>query len=101
MLLPDSRHCRPFGSLATKVCLRPQKSAADRVSHDATNQPKEIGRAPASLIAVARFAPERMSMPVILERLSRSGEGPGPSPREAAAAVATAKLLGWIDYATQ
>ena len=69
--------------------------------HDATNQPKEIGRAPASLIAVARFAPERMSMPVILERLSRSGEGPGPSPREAAAAVATAKLLGWIDYATQ
>jgi hypothetical protein len=69
--------------------------------HEATNQPKEIGRAPASLIAVARFAPERMSLPVMLERLSRSGEGPGPSPREAAAAVATAKLLGWIDYATQ
>jgi serine/threonine-protein kinase len=69
--------------------------------HAATLEQKETGRAPASLIAVARFAPERLSLPVILERLSRSGEGPGPSPREAAAAIATAKLLGWVDYSTQ
>jgi hypothetical protein len=69
--------------------------------HAATLEAKETGRAPASLIAVARFAPERLSLPVILERLSRSGEGPGPSPREAAAAIATAKLLGWVDYSTQ
>ncbi|HEV8551324.1 MAG TPA: protein kinase [Polyangiaceae bacterium] len=69
--------------------------------HASTNEPKEIGRAPASLISVARFAPERMSLEVLLDRISRSGEGPGPSPREAAAAVATAKLLGWIAYSTQ
>jgi serine/threonine-protein kinase len=69
--------------------------------HATTNEPKEIGRAPASLIAVARFAPERITLSAMLERLVRPGEGPGPSAREASAAVATAKLLGWIEYSTQ
>jgi serine/threonine protein kinase len=69
--------------------------------HASTNEPKEIGRTPASLIAVARFAPERITLGALLERLVRPGEGPGPSAREASAAVATAKLLGWIEYSTQ
>jgi serine/threonine-protein kinase len=69
--------------------------------HAFTNEAKELGRAPASLVGVARLAPERLSLQVLLDRVSRSGEGPGPTPRESAAAVATAKLLGWIEYATQ
>jgi serine/threonine-protein kinase len=69
--------------------------------HATTSEAKEIGRAPASLIAVARFAPERLTIPAMLDRLSRPGEGPGPSAREASAAVVTARLLGWISYATQ
>jgi serine/threonine-protein kinase len=69
--------------------------------HAFTNEPKELGRAPASLISVARMAPERLSLQVLLERISRSGEGPGPTAREAAAAVATARYLGWVEYSTQ
>ncbi len=69
--------------------------------HPATSEAKEIGRAPASLVGVARLASERLSLDVLLERISRTGEGTGPSPRESAAAIATAKLLGWIEYATQ
>jgi eukaryotic-like serine/threonine-protein kinase len=70
--------------------------------HAATSEPKEIGRAPASLVAVARFASERLAIETLLERLARPGEGaPGPSAREASAAVATARLLGWIGYSTQ
>jgi serine/threonine protein kinase len=69
--------------------------------HAATNEAKELGRAPASLIGVARLAPERLSIQVLLERVGRSGDGPGPTPRESAAALATAKLLGWVEYATQ
>ena len=68
--------------------------------HEATNEAKEIGRAPASLIGVARLARERLTLPVLLDRISR-GEGQGPSPRESAAAVVAARLLGWIEYATQ
>jgi serine/threonine-protein kinase len=69
--------------------------------HPTTKEAKELGRAPASLVGVARLAPERLSLDVLLERVSRSGEGTGPSARESAAAIVTAKLLGWIDYATQ
>ena len=69
--------------------------------HAATSDAKEIGRAPASLIGVARLAPERLTLEVLLERIGRSGEGAGPSPRESAAAIATAKLLGWIEFTTQ
>jgi hypothetical protein len=69
--------------------------------HPKTKEAKELGRAPASLVGVARLAPERRSLDVLLERVSRSGEGTGPSARESAAAIVTAKLLGWIDYATQ
>jgi hypothetical protein len=69
--------------------------------HDTTNEPKEIGRAPASLVGVARLAPERLTLQVLLDRISRSGEGPGPTARESAAAVAAARLLGWVEYATQ
>jgi hypothetical protein len=69
--------------------------------HAATSESKEIGRAPASLIAAARFAPERMTVEVMLERLTRSGDGPGPSAREVAAAITTAQLLGWVAFATQ
>jgi serine/threonine protein kinase len=69
--------------------------------HAATNEPKELGRAPASLVAVARLAAERLAIETLLERLARPGEGaPGPSAREASAAVATARLLGWIAYST-
>jgi serine/threonine protein kinase len=69
--------------------------------HAATSDAREIGRAPASLVAVARFAPERMTLGALLEKLTRVGDGPGPSAREVNAAVASAKWLGWIDFATQ
>ena len=69
--------------------------------HAATNEAKELGRAPASLVAVARYASERLTLAALLERLARPGEGPGPTTRETTAAVATAKLLGWIAFATQ
>ena len=69
--------------------------------HATTTEAKEIGRAPASLVAVGRLAPERLTLGAMLNRLTRAGEAPGPSPREASAAIASAKLLGWVDYATQ
>ena len=70
--------------------------------HATTSDPKELGRAPTSLVAVARLAPDRLSLATLLERLGRPSEGaPSPSPRETTAAVATAKLLGWIEYSTQ
>jgi serine/threonine protein kinase len=69
--------------------------------HDATSDPKEIGRSPHSLARVARLAKEAYDVAQLLDVLTTPTEGAAVSSREACAAVATAKLLGWIDYLTE
>ncbi len=66
-----------------------------------TQDSKEIGRAPASLVAVLGRADRRLDLSGLLKALTDPPEGSPVSIREAAAAVATAKLLGWIEYGTQ
>jgi serine/threonine protein kinase len=68
---------------------------------ESTREPKEIGRSPSSLATVGKLAPERMEVERVLRTLTHPREGNAVSAREAGAAVAAAKLLGWIEYATQ
>jgi serine/threonine-protein kinase len=65
----------------------------------ATRDPKELGRAPASLHYIVRRAPERLELATLIGRPSSEGQNvrhPDFSPREAAAAIVTARLLGWV-----
>jgi serine/threonine protein kinase len=66
---------------------------------EATRDPKELGRAPASLHYVVRRAPDGLELSALIGRGSSDASNPRRpdfSPREAAAAVVTARLLGWI-----
>jgi eukaryotic-like serine/threonine-protein kinase len=61
-----------------------------------TEDPKELGRAPASLQRVARLTAEELSVDKVLTLLTDKNAGVAAvSDREAAAAIATAELLGW------
>jgi serine/threonine-protein kinase len=61
-----------------------------------TEDPKELGRAPASLQRVARLTAEELSVDKVLALLTDKNAGVAAvSEREAAAAIATAELLGW------
>jgi hypothetical protein len=63
---------------------------------ETTRDPKELGRAPASLQRVARLTSEELSVERVLSVLTdKTAEAPAVGDREAAAAVATAELLGW------
>jgi eukaryotic-like serine/threonine-protein kinase len=63
---------------------------------ETTRDPKELGRAPASLQRVARLTTEELSVERVLSVLTdKTAEAPAVGEREAAAAVATAELLGW------
>ncbi|HEX6276764.1 MAG TPA: DUF4388 domain-containing protein, partial [Polyangiaceae bacterium] len=64
---------------------------------DTTEDPKELGRAPASLQRVARLAREGLTVERMLFLLTdKSSNVAAVGDREAGAAVATAELLGWI-----
>jgi eukaryotic-like serine/threonine-protein kinase len=61
-----------------------------------TEDPKELGRAPASLQRVARLTAEELSVDKVLALLTDKNSGVAAvGDREAAAAIATAELLGW------
>jgi eukaryotic-like serine/threonine-protein kinase len=61
-----------------------------------TEDPKELGRAPASLQRIARLTAEELSVDKVLALLTDKNAGVAAvGDREAAAAIATAELLGW------
>jgi hypothetical protein len=65
-----------------------------------TDDPKELGRAPASLQRVARLAREQLTVDRVLSLLTDKNSGiAAVTEREAAAALATAELLGWVNLA--
>jgi eukaryotic-like serine/threonine-protein kinase len=64
---------------------------------DTTDDPKELGRAPASLQRIAKLARDDLSVERVLALLTDKSSGvPAVGEREAAAALATAELLGWV-----
>jgi eukaryotic-like serine/threonine-protein kinase len=64
---------------------------------ETTTDPKELGRAPASLQRVARLANEALTVERVLGLLTDKNAGVAAvGDREAGAAVATAELLGWV-----
>ncbi|HEX6764604.1 MAG TPA: DUF4388 domain-containing protein, partial [Polyangiaceae bacterium] len=63
---------------------------------ETTLDPKELGRAPASLQRVARLTAEQLGLDQMLAVLTDASSGVAAvGEREAAAAIATAELLGW------
>jgi serine/threonine-protein kinase len=68
---------------------------------ESTNDPKELGRAPASLQRVARLTAEELTLERVLGLLTDKSAGVAAvGDREAAAAVATAQMLGWTKLVT-
>ena len=66
---------------------------------EAIRHPRERGAAPASLIFIATFLGERVTIEQALERLVTyrgSHEARAVGAKEAAAALVTAELLGWV-----
>ncbi len=69
---------------------------------EAVRHPRERGSAPASLIYIATFVSERVTIEAALERLVTyrgSHEARAVGAKEAAAALVTAELLGWVIWA--
>jgi serine/threonine-protein kinase len=83
-----------------KMVPRSDAKLAPGKRFDATQDPKELGRAPASLQRVARLTTEELTVERALAILTDKNAGVAAvGEREAAAAVATAELLGWTKLA--
>jgi len=63
-----------------------------------THDPKELGRIPTSLLAVAKKAELRLEVAALVESLIHPSDGTPVGQREAAAAIETARLLEWVSY---
>jgi len=63
-----------------------------------THDPKELGRIPTSLLAVAKKAELRLEVAALVESLTHPTDGTPVGLREAASAIETARLLEWVAY---
>jgi serine/threonine-protein kinase len=84
-----------------KMVPRSDAKLAPGKRFETTSDPRELGRAPASLQRVARLATEELTVERALAILTdKAGGTAAVGDREAAAAVATAELLGWAQLAS-